>query len=145
MPTRTARTAWNGSLMTGSGQVELTSSKVGTYDVSFPKRAADEAGGATSPEELIAAAHSSCYAMQLSHLVAEAGGTPESLEVTADVTLGADPAGGHRITGIALTVVGEVSGLDEAGFVKAAEAAKAGCPVSKALVAVDITLDASLA
>ncbi|MGZ6791581.1 MAG: OsmC family protein [Mycobacteriales bacterium] len=145
MPTRTARTAWNGGLETGSGQVELTSSKVGTYDVSFPKRAADEAGGATSPEELIAAAHSSCFAMQLSHLVAEAGGTPESLEVTADVSLGADPAGGFRLTGIALKVVGEVSGLDEAGFKKAAEDAKAGCPVSKALTGVTITLDASLA
>ena len=145
MPTRTARTAWNGGLETGSGQVELTSSKAGTYDVSFPKRAADEAGGATSPEELIAAAHSSCYAMQLSHLIAEAGGTPESLEVTADVSLGADPAGGFKLTGIALKVVGEVSGLDEDGFKKAAEDAKAGCPVSKALTGVTITLDASLA
>ena len=92
MPTRTARTAWNGSLETGSGQVELSSSKVGTYDVSFPKRAADDAGGTTSPEELIAAAHSACYAMQLSALIAEAGGTPQSLEVTADVSLGPDKA-----------------------------------------------------
>lgn len=145
MPTRTARTAWNGSLETGSGQVELTSSKVGTYDVSFPKRAADEAGGATSPEELIAAAHSSCFAMQLSALIAQAGGTPQSLEVTADVSLGADPAGGFRLTGIALKVVGEVEGLDEAGFVQAANDAKAGCPVSKALTGVEISLDASLA
>ncbi len=146
MPTRTARTAWNGGLADGSGQVELTSSKVGTYDVSFPKRAADEAGGATSPEELIAAAHSSCYAMQLSHLIAEAGGTPQSLEVTAEVTLGEDSAdGGFKISGIALKVVGEVEGLDEAGFLKAAEAAKDSCPVSKALKAVDMTLDASLA
>ena len=145
MPTRTARTAWNGSLETGSGQVELTSSKVGTYEVSFPKRAADEAGGTTSPEELIAAAHSSCYAMQLSSVVARAGGTTESLDVTADVTLGPDPAGGFRLTGIALTVVGEVSGLDEDAFRKAAEEAKAGCPVSKALTGVEITLDASLA
>lgn len=145
MPTRTARTAWNGSLETGSGQVELTSSKVGTYEVSFPKRAADEAGGATSPEELIAAAHSSCYAMQLSHLIAAAGGTPESLEVTADVSLGPDPAGGFQLTGITLTVVGEVDGLDEAGFLEQAEAAKAGCPVSKALTGVQIALKASLA
>ena len=145
MPTRTARTAWNGGLEDGSGQVELTSSKVGTYDVSFPKRAADDAGGVTSPEELIAAAHSSCFAMQLSHLIAEAGGTPQSLEVTADVTLGPDKGdGGFRLTGIALKVVGEVEGLDEAGFAKAADAAKAGCPVSKALTGVDITLDARL-
>jgi len=146
MPTRTARTAWNGTLETGSGQVELTSSKVGTYDVSFPKRAADEAGGTTSPEELIAAAHTSCFAMQLSALIAAAGGTPQSLEVTADVSLGPDPTdGGFKLTGIALKVVGEVEGLDEAGFVKAAEAAKAGCPISKALTGVEITLDASLA
>jgi osmotically inducible protein OsmC len=88
MPTRTARTAWNGGLQDGSGQVELSSSEVGTYDVSFPKRAADEAGGATSPEELVAAAHSACFAMQLSNEIAEAGGTPQSLEVTADVSLG---------------------------------------------------------
>ena len=112
MPTRTARTAWNGSLEAGSGQVELSSSKVGTYEVSFPKRAADEAGGTTSPEELIAAAHSSCYAMQLSALIAEAGGTPQSLDVTAEVSLGPDAAdGGFRLTGIKLTVVGEVEGL----------------------------------
>ncbi len=90
MPTRTSRTAWNGTLETGSGQVELSSSKVGTYDVSFPKRAADDAGGTTSPEELIAAAHSACFAMQLSANIAEAGGTPQSLEVTADVSLGPD-------------------------------------------------------
>jgi osmotically inducible protein OsmC len=145
MPTRTARTAWNGTLETGSGQVELTSSKVGTYDVSFPKRAADDAGGATSPEELVAAAHSACYAMSLSAGIAAAGGTPQSLEVSADVTLGADPAGGFKLTGIVLTVVGEVEGLDEEAFIAQAEAAKAGCPISKALTGVDITLKASLA
>lgn len=144
MPTRTARTAWNGSLQEGSGQVELSSSKVGTYDVSFPKRAAEQAGGTTSPEELIAAAHSSCYAMQLSALIAEEGGTPQALDVTADVSLGPDPDGGFRLTGIKLTVRGEVEGLDEAGFQKAAEGAKAGCPVSKALTGVEITLDAAL-
>ena len=144
MPTRTARTAWNGGLQDGSGQVELSSSKVGTFDVNFPKRAADDAGGTTSPEELIAAAHSACYAMQLSANIAEAGGTPRSLDVSADVSLGPDPAGGFRITGIKLTVRGEVEGLDEAGFAKAAEAAKAGCPVSKALTGTTITLDAGL-
>ena len=144
MPTRTARTAWNGSLQEGSGQVELTSSGAGTYDVSFPKRAADDAGGATSPEELIAAAHSACYAMSLSNEIATAGGTPQSLDVSADVTLGADPAGGFKLTGITITVVGEVEGLDEAGFQAAAETAKAGCPVSKALTGVEITLKASL-
>jgi osmotically inducible protein OsmC len=144
MPTRTARTAWTGSLEQGSGQVELTSSQLATYDVSFPKRAADDADGTTSPEELIAAAHSSCYAMQLSAVVAQAGGTPVALDVQAEVTLGPDPAGGFRLTGIVLTVRGEVEGLDADGFVKAAEEAKATCPVSKALTGVEITLDAAL-
>jgi osmotically inducible protein OsmC len=146
MPTRTARTAWNGSLQEGSGQVELSSSKVGTYDVSFPKRAAEKADGTTSPEELIAAAHSACFAMQLSAIVGQAGGTVESLEVSADVSLGPDEdKGGFKLTGIALTVRGEVDGLDADGFVKAAEEAKVGCPVSKALTGVDITLEAALA
>ncbi|GAA4705148.1 OsmC family peroxiredoxin [Pseudonocardia yuanmonensis] len=144
MPTRTARTAWNGTLEQGSGQVELTSSKVGTYDVSFPKRAADEAGGTTSPEELIAAAHSACYAMQLSALIGQEGATPESLDVRADVSLGPDQGGGFRITGITLTVRGEVPGMDAAAFEKAAQAAKDGCPVSKALTGTTITLDAAL-
>lgn len=144
MPTRTARTAWTGTLEDGSGQVELTSSKVGTYSVSFPKRAAEDAGGTTSPEELIAAAHSSCYAMQLSALIAAAGGTPQSLDIRADVSLGPDAAGGFKLTGIALTVNGEVEGLDAAGFEKVAQEAKATCPVSKALTGVDITLRATL-
>jgi osmotically inducible protein OsmC len=142
MPTRTARTAWNGNLQEGSGQVELSSSKLGTFDVSWPKRTADEAGGSTSPEELIAAAHSACFSMALSNEIAKAGGTPQSLEVTADVTLSLQD--GATITGIKLTVRGEVEGLDAAGFEQAAQAAKAGCPVSKALAAVPMTLDAAL-
>lgn len=145
MPTRTARTAWNGPLDTGVGHVELSSSKVGTYEVSFPKRAADDADGTTSPEELVAAAHSSCYAMSLSNLITQNGGSPDALEVTADVTLGADPDGGFKLTGITLTVVGEVAGLDEATFLSLAEQAKAGCPISKALATVPMTLKASLA
>ncbi len=145
MPTRTARTAWTGTLEAGSGTVELVSSGVGTYEVSFPKRAAEDADGTTSPEELIAAAHSACYAMQLSGRIARAGGTPQALDVRADVTLGPDPAGGFRLTGITLTVRGKVDGLDADAFHSAAEAAKAGCPVSKALTGVDITLDAALA
>jgi osmotically inducible protein OsmC len=143
MPTREANTAWTGTLEQGSGQVELSSSKVGTYEVSFPKRAADDAGGTTSPEELIAGAHSSCYAMQFSALAAQAGGTPKSVDVKAEVSLGPDPAGGFRLTGIKLTVRGTVEGLDADQFVQVAEQAKAGCPVSKALTGVDITLDAA--
>ena len=145
MPTRTARTAWDGGVQDGTGQVELSSSHAGTYEVSFPRRAADDAEGVTSPEELIAAAHSACYAMQLSAIIAAEGGTPQSLEVTATVGLGPDSSdGGFKLTGIALTVRGEVEGLDAAGFERAAQAAKAGCPVSKALTGVSITLDAAL-
>ena len=140
MPTRTATTSWTGTLQQGSGQVEMTSSGVGTYEVSFPRRAADEAGGTTSPEELIAAAHSACYAMSLSNEVAVRGGTPRTLDVRADVSLGPDPAGGFRLTGITLDVSGDVDGLDGAGFEEAAQAAKVGCPVSKALTGVDIEL-----
>ncbi len=145
MPTRTARTAWKGTLQEGTGRVDLASSGAGSYDVSFPKRAADEAGGTTSPEELIAAAHSACFAMQLSANIAEAGGTPEQLDVTTDVSLGPDSPAGFRITGIKLTVRAKVSGLDADGFAKAADAAKSGCPVSKALTGTEITLDAALA
>jgi len=145
MPTRNARTAWNGGLMDGSGQVELSSSGAGTFEVSFPKRAADDADGTTSPEELVAAAHSACYAMSLSNLLTEAGGTVEALDVSAAVTLGPDKdAGGFKLTGIVLTVRGEVGGLDDAAFKTAADRAKADCPISKALAAVDITLDAAL-
>lgn len=145
MPTRTARTEWTGTLQDGGGQVDLLSSNAARFPVSFPRRAADDAGGVTSPEELIAAAHSSCYAMQLSALVGAAGGTPRALEVTADVTLRPDGSGGFHISGIALTVRGEVDGLDEPAFLAAAQAAKETCPVSKALAGTTITLDAALA
>jgi lipoyl-dependent peroxiredoxin len=144
MPTRTATTTWTGDLQSGSGSVEMTSSKVGTYEVSFPKRAADEAGGTTSPEELVAAAHSSCFAMAFSNELAQAGGSNARLTIRADVTLSPDPAGGFRIRSSKLTVRGNVDGLDGDGFVKAAEAAKVGCPISKALTGTEITLDAAL-
>jgi len=88
MPTRSARTTWTGGLEDGTGTVALVSSGAGTYQVSFPKRAADEAGGTTSPEELIAAAHTACFAMQFSALLGAAGGSGQSLDVSADVTLG---------------------------------------------------------
>ena len=144
MPTRSARTAWTGGLQDGTGQVELASSQAGAFDVSWPRRTGDSADGITSPEELIAAAHSSCFSMALSNEVAKAGGTPRSLDVTADVTL--DTSGGApTITTVALTVRGEVDGLDAAGFEQAAQAAKAGCPVSRALTGVEITVDAALA
>jgi len=143
MSTRTARTAWSGSLSEGSGDVELVSSGLGTYHVSFPKRAADDADRTTSPEELIAAALSSCYSMQLSALLEQAGGTPRTLDVTADVSFGPDPAGGFHIPGIRLSVRGDVGGLDAETFARVANDAKETCPVSKALRGVSISLEAT--
>jgi len=138
--TRTSKTHWEGSLMEGAGTVALESSGVGTFDVSWPSRA-EEANGKTSPEELIAAAHSACYSMALSHALAGAGTPPQSVDTSAAVTF--QP--GTGITGIALTVVASVEGIDADAFAAAAEDAKKNCPVSQALSAVDITLDASLA
>jgi osmotically inducible protein OsmC len=141
MPTRTAETRWTGSLEDGSGTVNLVSSGIASYEVSFPSRAAEEAGGVTSPEELIAAAHSACFAMQFSALLGAAGGSGQSLTVTADVRLGPDPAGGFRIGGIKLTVSGSANGITSEQFAQIAQDAKQGCPVSKALAGTDITLD----
>lgn len=145
MAVRNARTEWTGGLQDGEGTVTLTSSNLATFDVSFPKRAADDADGTTSPEELIAAAHSSCYSMQLSAVLTAAGGTVRKLTTDAAVRLGPDPAGGFHLEGIKLTVRGEVDGLDADAFLQAANEAKTGCPVSKALTGVEITLDAALA
>jgi osmotically inducible protein OsmC len=140
MPTRSAHTTWTGGLQDGTGVVTLVSSGIGTYEVNFPKRAADNADGTTSPEELIAAAHSACFAMQFSALLGAAGGRDPSLDVTADVTLGPDPAGGFRISHIVLTVRGEAQGVTAEEFAKIAQDAKSGCPVSKALAGTDISL-----
>jgi osmotically inducible protein OsmC len=141
MPTRTARTAWTGGLQDGTGRVTLESSGAGSYEVNFPKRAADRADGTTSPEELIAAAHSACFAMQFSALLGEAGGSGQSLGVGADVMLGPDPAGGFRISGITLTVRGSAEGVSPEEFAKIARDAKNTCPVSKALAGTTISLD----
>lgn len=145
MSQRSAHTSWHGGLQDGSGRTTLTSSGAGDFDVSFPRRTAEDAEGVTSPEELIAAAHASCYAMQLSAVIARAGGTPVGLEVDATATLEPDPAGGFRIAQIHLRVRGEVEGLDGEAFVLCADEAKAKCPVSKALTGTTITLDAALA
>lgn len=138
--TRNASTHWEGSLMEGGGQVTLESSGLGTHDVTWASRA-NEPEGRTSPEELIAAAHSSCFSMALSNGLAKAGSPPESLDTSAAVTF--QP--GEGITGIHLTVRGSVPGMSAEAFVAAAEDAKANCPVSKALAGTTITLDASLA
>jgi osmotically inducible protein OsmC len=138
--TRTATTYWKGALIGGAGTVSLDSSGVGTYDVSWPSRA-EAANGKTSPEELIAAAHSSCFSMALSHGLAGAGTPPESVETQADVTF--QP--GEGITGIVLTVKARVPGISADDFAAAAQTAKENCPVSKALANVpSITLVAEL-
>jgi osmotically inducible protein OsmC len=139
---RTMSTTWNGTLMEGSGTIhEAGSGAFGPLEVSWASRAEDP-NGKTSPEELIAAAHSACFAMALSHGLAQAGTPAEQLETSATVTF----VPGTGITKIALTVRGSVPGVDEGTFVSAAEAAKEGCPVSKALASVpEITLDAALA
>ena len=128
MPTRTARTAWNGGLQDGSGQVELSSSGVGTFEVSFPKRAADDADGTTSPEELIAAAHSSCFAMQLSNVVGPGRRHATVARRHRRRVPREGPGGRVHAHGDQAHVEGEVDGIDEAAFQKAAEQAKAGCP-----------------
>jgi osmotically inducible protein OsmC len=138
--TRTAATRWEGTLAEGAGKVTMNSSGLGTYDVSWPARA-EEPNGKTSPEELIAAAHSSCFSMALSGALSKAGTPPTSLDTKADVTF--QP--GEGITGIHLTVVGAVEGMSAEDFTKAAEGAKENCPVSQALTGTSITLDASLA
>ena len=134
--TRNASAHWEGSLMEGAGQVTFDSSGLGTYDVTWPSRA-EEANGRTSPEELIAATHSTCFSMALSHGLAQAGTPATSIDTKAAVTF--QP--GTGITGIALSVNGVVPGLSAEQFDEAAQAAKAGCPVSQALSAVPITLE----
>jgi len=138
--TRRATTHWEGSLIEGGGRVTLNSSGVGTYDVTWASRAEDP-NGRTSPEELIAAAHSSCFSMALSNGLTKGGNPPEALDTTADVTF--QP--GEGITGVHISVTGRVPGLTAAAFQQAAEDAKANCPVSKALTGTTITLDATLA
>jgi osmotically inducible protein OsmC len=138
--TRSATAHWEGSLIEGGGRVNLDSSGVGTFDVTWASRS-QEPEGRTSPEELIAAAHSSCFSMALSHALAGAGSPPDSLDTRADVTF--QP--GTGITGIVLTVRGVVPGLTADEFARFAEDAKANCPVSKALAGTTITLEASLA
>lgn len=133
--TRHASAKWNGSLIEGSGEVTLASSGIGTYPVSWPARSA-EPNGVTSPEELIAAAHATCFSMALSHGLSQAGTPPTTLETAAEV----DFQPGQGITAIRLSVRGDVPGLDAEGFRAAANDAKENCPVSQALRAVPITL-----
>jgi osmotically inducible protein OsmC len=133
--TRNARAHWEGTLLEGSGTVELTSSGIGTYPITWASRA-ESADGRTSPEELIAAAHASCFSMALSNGLAKTGNPAISLNTSVEV----DFQPGTGITEIRITLSGEAENLDAAGFKAAAEDAKSNCPVSKALAAVPITL-----
>jgi len=137
--TRTATTLWHGSLFEGAGRVSLESSGIGTYDVSWPARS-EEPNGLTSPEELIAAAHASCYCMALSLGLGRAGTPPESIRASAEVTF----VPGTGITTSHLTVSAVVPGISAEDFAEAAVAAKDGCPVSQALAGVEISIEASL-
>jgi len=137
--TRTAHTVWNGDLMSGAGNTSLDSSGLGNFDVTWKART-ESSGGKTSPEELIAAAHSACFSMAFSHALAQAGHTPEEVNTKADVSF--EP--GTGITGSHLTLNARVPGVSEDEFQKIAEEAKTGCPVSAALTGIEITLDATL-
>ena len=139
--TRTANAHWEGSLMEGKGTVSLDSSGIGSYDVSWPARSDEESNGVTSPEELIAAAHSTCFSMALSNELSKAGHSVETIDTKADVSF--QP--GQGITGIVLTTRASVPGLSAEEFTTFAEGAKTNCPVSAALTGTTITLDASLA
>ena len=140
---RRADVIWNGGLREGSGTIRSTTSgALGELPVTWAARSEDETGGKTSPEELIAAAHASCFSMALSNALAQAGSPPEELRTSATVTF--QP--GEGITRIALAVEGRVPGMDAEAFAEAARTAKEGCPVSKALASVpEISLDARLA
>jgi lipoyl-dependent peroxiredoxin len=142
---RRADAVWTGSLAQGSGEVTLsTSGAAGPLPVTWASRTA-RSDGKTSPEELVAAAHASCYCMALSHILGEAGTPPEKLEASATVTF-KEIEGGWKVGSSALTVKGTVPGIDETAFKNAAEAAKDGCPVSGALKGnVELSVKATLA
>jgi osmotically inducible protein OsmC len=139
---RHATAIWKGTFKDGTGTIDTQSGALSANPYSAKARFEDESGkSGTNPEELIAAAHAGCFAMQLSHFLAENGTPAEKLDAKAVVTL----VPGTGITGSALTLRGTVPGIDEAKFKELADKAKAGCPVSKALGAISITLDAKLA
>jgi osmotically inducible protein OsmC len=142
---RRADAVWQGSLTRGSGEVSLTTSgAAGPLSVTWSSRTA-RSEGKTSPEELLAAAHASCYCMALSGDLADAGTPPEKLEVSATVTF-EEIEGGWKTGSSRITVKGTVPGIDEAAFKTAAEGAKDGCPISGALQGnVEISVEATLA
>ena len=142
---RRAHATWEGDLRSGNGSFDLTSSNaISGQRVTFASRFEPEAGGKTSPEELIAAAEATCFSMALANALAQEGHAATKLETDAVCTLDQTDAG-FRITTMQLTVRGEVDGIGEEEFKAAAQQAKEGCPVSNALSGVEISLDASLA
>lgn len=143
MPNRHASVSWDGGLQDGKGRASLDSSGAGAFDVSFPSRSADAPQDQTDPEELIGAAHATCFTMNLSNVLGEAGLTVQTLETKATVTLGSNDTG-LAITDISLSVDGRVDGVDQDRFAELAHEAERTCPVSKALAGTSITLDATL-
>jgi len=145
MAVKTATTHWSGDLINGSGKVSTESGVLSNRSATWSVRTGEH-GGETSPEELIAAAHASCYAMALSYTLSSNGFEVETLDVSCSVTFGPKPEGGMKVQSSALTVVGKVKGLDAAGFAEWAAKGEAGCPVSNALRGnVEITVSAKLA
>ena len=141
MPARTGKAEWRGALMDGSGRVELGS---GTFAGPYDFRSRFQDGGGTNPEELVAAAHAGCFSMALANMLAQAGSTAEYVRTTAKVHL-EKQAEGFAISRIDLDTEASVPGMADAAFQEHAQKAKAGCPISKALAAVNITLSAKLA
>ena len=142
---RTAEVTWNGDLMSGNGQINMQSSgSMQNSPVTWASRT-EAPAGKTSPEELLAASHASCYAMAFSATLARRGTPPERLHVTAVASLDRKPEGGVQVTTMDLTVRGRVPGLDQAGFEEAARQAEQGCPISNAIRGnVDIRVNATL-
>ncbi|MGN8020503.1 OsmC family protein [Phyllobacterium sp. 22229] len=143
---RQATAIWKGALKDGAGTLDTQSGALKGLPYNFKARFEDASGTAgTNPEELLAAAHAGCFAMQLSHFLAENGTPAAKLDAKATVSINPAAGGGFEITKSAITLVGDVPGIDAATFSKLAEQAKASCPLSKALGAIQVTLDAKLA
>lgn len=140
MPTRKATATWEGTLKRGNGSMAVES---GAFEVPYNFQSRFEEGDATNPEELIGAAHAGCFSMSLANKLDQAGYTPERVDTTAEVTV-EQVEGAFAITTVVLTTEAAVSDVDEATFLEIAEDAKNGCPVSKALAGVDISLNATL-
>lgn len=142
MAERTATSGWDGDLAHGNGVINGASGALSELPVTWASRT-QRSEGKTSPEELMAAAHASCFSMALSHGLSEAGNPPDHLEVSSKVTLD-ERDGAPTVTTSELTVTGRVPGIDQAGFEQAAAEAGKGCPVSRAFAGVEITVNATL-